>query len=275
MIKCLNRIQLANPKKHPTGWREKELHMNKMTKQTLLMTIMGIPFFSSVLTAAPNEMVNKQLQNFRDLIETGGWTMYVIIALSALTTFFVLLFLFTLRANALFPKSFIREAEDAAEEGDIEALQALCEENDSAAARIIGAAAEQMAGEQRADYMIVRDGIEDEGGRQAGHLWQRIQYLLDIAVVAPMVGLLGTVLGMLESFSGLKMEVGAVKPVELAQGVSKALVTTASGLTVGIAAMILYAIFRGRVNKLISELEHACSRVLRRLLGKRLLGNKY
>ena len=215
----------------------------------------------------------KHLTTFKDIIEAGGWPMQVILALSVVMTFLVILFLFTIRANALFPKRFVQEALDAADEGDTEALEAICHDNDSPASKIVGAAVEQMSGEQRVDYMVVRDAIEDEGARQAGNLWQRIQYLQDIAVVAPMVGLLGTVLGMLESFAGLRTELGVgIKPEMLAQGVSKALITTAGGLVVGILAMILYAIFRGRVNKLIAGLESACSRVLRKYMLKKQFG---
>ena len=216
----------------------------------------------------------QEVTSFRDVLEAGGTTMKVIIALSIFATFLVVFFLFSLRANALCPRVFIREAEDAAEEGDVEALEAICQENGSAAARIIGSAAEQIAGAQNVDYMVIRDAIEDEGARQSGILWQRIQYLYDIAVIAPMVGLLGTVLGMLDSFAGLQTEVGMVRPTALAQGVAKALITTAGGLIVGIAAMILYAIFRGRVNKLVSMLETSCSRVLRKFASKRA-GTRY
>ena len=229
----------------------------------------GVMLFASAAASAQTEIT--EIKTVQDAIKAGGGAMVVIIALSILALCFVIFFLLTLRANVLFPRTFVREAEDAAEEGDMEALQAICRDNDSAAAAIIGAAAEEMAGEQRADYMIVRDAIEDEGARQAGILWQRIQYLMDIAIVAPMVGLLGTVLGMMDSFSGLEAGVNIVNKADsLAAGVTKAMITTAGGLIVGIAAMILYAIFRGRVNNRTARLESACSRVLRRFMVKQV-----
>ena len=249
--------------------------MDSIIRRNITAATTALFLLPMVVAHAQGAGEAQQIETFQDIIDVGGWPVKVIIALSIIATFLVLFFLFSLRAGALFPRSFIREAEDAAEEGDVEALEALCQENGSAAARIIGSAAEQIAGEQRADYMIVRDAIEDEGARQAGKLWQRIQYLMDVAVIAPMVGLLGTVLGMLKAFAGVEAEVGGVKPLQLAQGVSQALITTAAGLIVGIAAMVLYAIFRGRVNKLIAGLESACSRVLRRFMSKQRLTNKY
>ena len=100
-----------------------------------------------------------------------------------------------------------------------------------------------------ADHVILRDAMEDEGGRQAGLLWQRLQYLMDIAVIAPMVGLLGTVWGMMVSFSGLE------------SGVS--MINKADTLANGVSAM--YDLMRGRLNKLIGGMESACNSVLRRL----------
>jgi len=225
--------------------------------------------FLAFAAAAAEAQSQPRLTTFRQVLEAGGVTMKVIIALSILATFLVLFFLLTLRASVLCPKTFVQEAEDAAAAGDAEALQAVCESSGSPAARIVAAALEQYSGAGESDYLLMRQALEDEGARQAGMLWQRIQYLLDIAVVAPMVGLLGTVIGMLQSFSGLQLEVGAVKPVALAHGVSKALVTTAGGLIVGIAAMILYALFRGRVNQLIGILETTSGRILRLFISVR------
>jgi biopolymer transport protein ExbB len=159
------------------------------------------------------------------------------------------------------------EVNQAAEDGDLEALQAACAAHTCPAARIMAAATEQMMVAERVDYMAARDAIEDEGARQAGFLWQRLQYLMDVAVISPMVGLLGTVLGMLQSFAEMEVDIGAVRPATLSQGVAKALITTAGGLIVGIAAMVLYAIFRGRVNQLIGRLEENCGVILRRFIS--------
>lgn len=210
-----------------------------------------------------------ELETFRDVLAAGGWPMDVLILLSIIATGLVVFFLLTLRASVLQPRSFMRQAENAAMEGDVEGLRSICERSRCAAARVLGGASEHMLPDMGGDYSLVRDAIEDEGARQAGFLWQRIQYLMDIAVIAPMVGLLGTVLGMLDSFAGMRLEVGGVNPISLSGGIAKALVTTAGGLIVGIAAMILYSLFRGRVNRLISGLEMATNEVLRLYIQNR------
>ena len=151
----------------------------------------------------------------------------------------------------------------------LDALRTLCAENDSAAARVIGAAAEHVIGDAAASYSAVRDAVEDEAARQAGVLWQRIQYLLDVAVIAPMVGLLGTVLGMMRAFAGLEVGVSiANKADALASGIGQAMYTTAGGLVGGIGSMLVYALFRGWVNRHIGQLELACNRVIRRLVSQ-------
>ena len=119
------------------------------------------------------------------------------------------------------------------------------------------------------DPGLLKDIIEGEGGRQATLIQNQIQYLQDIAVIAPMIGLLGTVLGMLTAFNAVALDIAKAKPMVLAAGVSQALITTAAGLIVGIPAMMAYAFFRGRSSKLISGLETASADLLTVLARKK------
>jgi biopolymer transport protein ExbB len=92
---------------------------------------------------------------------------------------------------------------------------------------------------------------------------------MDVAVVTPMVGLLGTVFGMMKAFNVVAFDLAKAKPMLLAAGVAEALITTAAGLLVGIPAMMFYAYFRGRAAKMVSQLESASSEVLNALLRAR------
>ena len=95
-----------------------------------------------------------------------------------------------------------------------------------------------------------------EGGRIAARAYAAVDWLADIAAIAPLVGLLGTVLGMFQAFGGIASDVSAgAKPVVLAQGVSQAIVTTIFGLVVAIPSLVLYAFFRRRAQKRVAELE--------------------
>src|SRR5436190_1854321 len=89
-----------------------------------------------------------------------------------------------------------------------------------------------------------------------------VVYLADIGMIAPLLGLLGTVFGIIHSFGALGADIGSARYVALSRGISEALVNTAAGLAIGIPAMMFYAFFRGRAQKLISELEAASTHVL-------------
>ena len=97
-----------------------------------------------------------------------------------------------------------------------------------------------------------------EGGRIADAMMSSVDWLADIAAIAPLVGLLGTVLGMFQAFGGIASDVAAgAKPVVLAQGVSQAIVTTIFGLVVAIPSLAAYAVFRRRAQRRIAEIEAA------------------
>ena len=94
------------------------------------------------------------------------------------------------------------------------------------------------------------------GGRIADAMMASVDWLADIAAIAPLVGLLGTVLGMFQAFGGIASDVSAgAKPVVLAQGVSQAIVTTVFGLVVAIPSLAAYAVFRRRAQRRIGEIE--------------------
>jgi len=95
-----------------------------------------------------------------------------------------------------------------------------------------------------------------EGGRIAERIMSAVDWLADLAAIAPLVGLLGTVLGMFSAFGGIASDISAgSKPMVLAQGVSQAIVTTIFGLVVAIPCLVAYAFFRRRAQKRIAEIE--------------------
>ncbi len=119
---------------------------------------------------------------------------------------------------------------------------------------------------------FVREGIERlkaakdpaaEGARIAERAFASVDWLADIAAIAPLVGLLGTVLGMFQAFGGIAADVTAgAKPVVLAQGVSQAIVTTIFGLVIAIPCLVMHAVFRRRAARIIAALEEKADEVL-------------
>src|SRR5664279_4468375 len=108
----------------------------------------------------------------------------------------------------------------------------------------------------------VREIAETEGTRVASALNNRVIYLADIGMLAPLIGLLGTVIGIIRSFGALGADLGTARYTLLSKGISEALINTSAGLAIGIPAMIFYAFFRGRAQSLISDLESAVTHVL-------------
>ena len=97
---------------------------------------------------------------------------------------------------------------------------------------------------------------ESEGGRVADRLMSQVEWLADLGAIAPLVGLLGTVLGMFQACGGIASDVSAgAKPMVLAQGVSQAIVTTIFGLVVAIPSLLAYAFFRRRAQRRVAEIE--------------------
>jgi biopolymer transport protein ExbB len=171
-----------------------------------------------------------------------------------------------MRSAALCPGDFLRKAQDAADSGDLEALAELAANDNRPLAKILAATCE-VAGEDGIDAVALQKVMEEEGSRQMSRLWSRIQYLMDIGTIAPMVGLLGTVWGMMVSFTGLDSGLNIINKADrLADGVSQAMFTTFGGLIVGIVTIGAYALFRGHLNRVSGILESTCASLLRRIV---------
>lgn len=205
--------------------------------------------------AAVSPMAEAQSMNLRQIIEAGGWLMYVLGAMSVAGVALVVYFLLVLRREQVLPRRFIENVRSLIREGRVVEASHACRSDSSAVASILGAALDYVLRSNKPDAGLLREIVEGEGGRQATLIQNQTQYLLDIAVIAPMVGLLGTVMGMLTAFNTVALDLAKAKPMLLAQGVSQALITTVAGLLVAIPAMMAYAYFRGRTSSLISDLE--------------------
>lgn len=105
----------------------------------------------------------------------------------------------------------------------------------------------------------IREVTQAEGIRQASQITARVTYLADIGAIAPLVGLLGTVIGLTKALMELAAGKEGVQQLELSSGISNALIATACGLVVAVPALMLYAIFRGKAQKLVGELEAAAT----------------
>jgi biopolymer transport protein ExbB len=208
--------------------------------------------------------------SWREVLDKGGWLMYVLLAMSLLGVALVIYFFVVLRVSHVAPRPLQRELADRIRAGAVDEARRACEYRSCPLSAVTLAALDYLRDVPNTDAELLHDVIESAGGRQAEGIQGMTQYLLDIAATAPMVGLLGTVFGMLQAFGGVARGDVSAQPVALAAGVSQALITTAFGLIVGIPAMMFYAYFRRKAAKLVAYLEAASTDVLAALQSKRI-----
>ncbi|MCE2960679.1 MAG: MotA/TolQ/ExbB proton channel family protein [Akkermansiaceae bacterium] len=219
-------------------------------------------FFAS-LVARAQESTELNQKSFLKIVEDGGIMMYPLALISVVGVVLILLYLVTIRRNAVVSDRFMDNAEAMIRKRDFLGLIGYCKKQNESMARVTQKTLDFFTKYPSASFGEVREVAEAEGSRQAGLLSSRITYLADIGSIAPMVGLLGTVLGMIKSFMQISGgDVQGVRHMELSGGVSEALITTAAGLMIGIPALVFYSIFRGRVQKYIAELEAASTHLM-------------
>ncbi|CAN5334191.1 hypothetical protein BH23VER1_BH23VER1_23850 [soil metagenome] len=200
---------------------------------------------------------------FWDIVEQGGIMIYPLAGLSFIAMALVVLYFMTIRQGAVVSDRFMATAESLIRKQDYLGLLSVCNRTNESIDLTTQNTLDFATKNPTASFEEVREVTISECTRQASLLHQRITYLADVGAIAPMVGLLGTVIGMIKSFNEIAQDsfVGA-KQIQLAGGVSEALITTAGGLVIGIPALIFYSIFRGRVQRLIAEMEAAATHLM-------------
>jgi len=201
--------------------------------------------------------------DFIEILAKGGPMMYPLVLMSVVTLLLILLFFLTIRRNAIVSDRFMGTAETMIRKRDYAGLSNYSMRRNECMARITQKTIDFITNNPTSSFDNVREVAQAEGSRQSGILTSRINYLADIGSIAPMVGLLGTVIGMIKAFLEISSgEVAGVKQMGLAEGVSEALIATAGGLAISIPAFVFYAIFRGRVQKYVSEMEAAATHLM-------------
>ncbi len=198
-----------------------------------------------------------------EILEMGGFMMYPLMILSIVAVVLILFYFFTVRRNAVVSDKFMNVAETMIRQQDYMGLIVHSNTKNQSIARISEKTLDFMVRNPDTTFEEVREIAHAEGSRQAGIITHRISYLNDVGTIAPMAGLLGTVIGMIRAFMEIANgDYEGVDANKLAEGVYQALVTTASGLVIGITAVIFYSIFRARVQKYIAELEAAATHLM-------------
>jgi biopolymer transport protein ExbB len=186
-----------------------------------------------------------------ELIQKGGIVMYPILLCSVLTLAIFLEKLWSLREGRVIPENFVKEIEEFIRVGKNNEAIALCSASKSSIGRIIYSGLKRLG----KPVEILKEAISDQGRQEAILLEKYLTTLGTIAGVSPLLGLLGTVTGMIKTFNVLAVSKKLGDPGLLSSGISEALITTAAGLIVAIPSFILYKYFSSKVDKLVIKME--------------------
>lgn len=185
-----------------------------------------------------------------EFVKAGGWLMLPIIACSVIALAIILERFWSLKTEKVIPDQLVNKVWQWVQQKQMttERLKEL--RGGSPLGRVLAAGI--VSANQ--DREVMKEAIEDTGRHVVLELERFLNTLGTIAAISPLLGLLGTVVGMIQVFSVIT-SVGVGDPGQLAGGISKALITTAAGISVAIPSLFFYRYFRGRVDQLVLDME--------------------
>lgn len=200
-----------------------------------------------------------------EIVFSGGWIGLLIIlallGLSLTAAYLVFEQLLSLRRTQMIPDELAQQLRQCVEQGQLKQMQQLCQQSPSLLASVtLGGIAEAEGG-----WNEIQTGLEETLAEQAARLFRRVEYLSVIGNIAPMVGLLGTVVGMIFAFQQVAVTQGGASAGQLAEGIYQALVTTVGGLLIAIPSLAAFAVFRNRIDQLVAETAHTLQHIWRPL----------
>lgn len=195
----------------------------------------------------------------------GGVLMFPIMACSIVALAITIERFWTLRRATIDTREFMDAMRTVLRQNRVQEAIAICDETDAPVARIMKAGILK----HNRSKEDIREAIEDAGHLEIPRLERYMSALATCANIAPLLGLLGTVQGMIKAFAQIQHKQGQVNPSDLAEGIGNALITTAAGLTVAIPTLVVYNYFVTRVENMILEMEISSSELVELLTKHR------
>ncbi len=199
------------------------------------------------------------------MIKASGAFGAVLLIISFIMVAVIMMNLLQVRRDNLLPEGFVAAFEEKLAAKDYQGAYEIARNDDSLIARVLAAGLSRL----NRGYEEAVEGMQEVGEEESMAMEHRLSYLALIGSVAPMIGLMGTVWGMIASFRTISTSAVAPKPKDLADGISTALFTTLEGLVVAIPAIIAYSMLRNRVSRLLLEVGRVSEGLMSRLpVGK-------
>ena len=196
-----------------------------------------------------------------ETIVQGGVLMIPLAACSVLAVWVVVDRAFHLRASRVMEPEIVGVIDSIEEPGDIPLARSICDKHPGPFAAIVRVALDN----RERPRVELRELIEDQGRQEVARLERGLGLLETVAGIAPLLGLLGTVLGMIQVFEVVSQQ-GVGQAQSLSGGISQALITTAAGLSIGIPALVGYNYFVGKAERLVLDMEAQTNRLVQKIL---------
>ncbi len=199
------------------------------------------------------EPIPDQTISFIDLALAGGPLMIPLVICSVIAIYIFVERLRTVNKANVSSDSFMVKIKELVQKGDINGAKILCAQYDNPVARMIEKGVSRIG----SPLKNIEASIENVGKIEVFRLEKNLSVLATIAGAAPMIGFLGTVIGMVSAFIAIAQEEGSVSPKLLADGIYTAMITTVAGLIVGIIAYLGYNFLVTRVSKVVHKMEYS------------------
>ncbi|MCA9135476.1 MAG: MotA/TolQ/ExbB proton channel family protein [Planctomycetales bacterium] len=203
-------------------------------------------------------------------VMSGGWLMLPLALCSLVVLTLSFERMIALRRGRVIPRPFVRRFTECVEDGVLSYDEAteLCKEFDCPVSEVFRAALRRWG----RPMFEIEQAVMDAGERVADGLRKYLRLFSAVSNVSPLLGLLGTVLGMIEAFEALSSSDASAPPDMLASGISEALITTAAGLSVAIPAYLAYVYFSARADKYLVEIDALCQQVVESISAEGMSG---
>lgn len=199
-----------------------------------------------------------------ELFKAGGWLMFPLFACSVIAIAIIVERFWSLQTRRIAPPELITQIWQWLRYNQVDQDRIKSLQKNSPLGRILAAG----LADRNAARDITKESIEDTGRHVTAMMEKNLNTLGTIAAISPLIGLLGTVVGMIKVFSVITTQ-GVGNPETLAGGISEALITTAAGLVVAIPSVIFYRYFRGKINHLVVNMEEQAMQLIEILHGDR------
>ncbi len=229
--------------------------MMKCIKRLSSVMVLGLLSLGQVMAQEEEiegmeEMAGEEISVLEMVLQHSGWPGFIIILLSIFAIFLAIRFFIVLRRSEMLPVDFINSVEDDVADNNVGEAMKKCMEHDSILAKIL----EDGLRELKAGYDEMISSAEDSAETESIRLQQKIGWLSIIGAIAPMLGLMGTVLGMLGAFGVIAAAETQPPPRLLAGQIQMALVTTAQGLIVGVPVLVVYAALKNKATAVFLDM---------------------